>query len=232
MRTDVFICHATEDKVLLARPLAEELRRRGHTVRFDEYSLVPGDSLVGAIDAGLALCRYGVLILSPDFFAKRWTQREYRGLVTRQLLEGRSLLIPVWFNVDAQAIARYSPPLADIAALDFRMGLDAVAGRISQLLETSPETHAVNATCRVLVGPGSNPEAVVYWSATLRALTELAAYEVPNIAGSGQLRLSRGKGGHCELCPEGAKRYVGPSRFQSNQVRSSRLARCFVRPIH
>ena len=41
---DVFISHASEDKDEIARPLADELIRRGLKVWFDEYELVLGDS--------------------------------------------------------------------------------------------------------------------------------------------------------------------------------------------
>jgi hypothetical protein len=39
MNTDLFISRASEDKDEVARPLAEELTRRGFRVWYDEYSL-------------------------------------------------------------------------------------------------------------------------------------------------------------------------------------------------
>ena len=71
-RHDVFISHAWEDKDAIARPLAEELRRRGFDVWYDEFSLKMGDSLRGSIDYGLANSRFGLVILSKNFFAKHW----------------------------------------------------------------------------------------------------------------------------------------------------------------
>jgi hypothetical protein len=56
---DVFISHASEDKDAVARPLAKELLRRGHSVWFDEYELVLGDSLRENIDRGLAVALSG-----------------------------------------------------------------------------------------------------------------------------------------------------------------------------
>ena len=41
---DIFISHASEDKDALARPLAEELERRGWAVWFDTFELLLGDS--------------------------------------------------------------------------------------------------------------------------------------------------------------------------------------------
>ena len=67
-----FISHASEDKDAIARPLYEELGKRGFKVWFDEAVLVVGQSLVESIDHGLANCDHGIVIVSPAFFAKKW----------------------------------------------------------------------------------------------------------------------------------------------------------------
>ena len=41
---DTFICHASEDKEVVARPLAEALRRYGLNIWYDDFSLHTGDS--------------------------------------------------------------------------------------------------------------------------------------------------------------------------------------------
>lgn len=74
MEFDVFISHATEDKDDFVRPLALELARLGYSVWFDEFSLELGDSLRRSLDNGLSNARFGVVVLSPSFFAKNWTQ--------------------------------------------------------------------------------------------------------------------------------------------------------------
>jgi len=71
MSHDVFICHASEDKKVLVRPLAEALRERNIDVWYDEFSLRVGDSLRQSIDRGLKAARYGIVVLSPAFFEKR-----------------------------------------------------------------------------------------------------------------------------------------------------------------
>jgi hypothetical protein len=91
---DVFICHASEDKAVVASPLAAELRRRGTRVWIDETELMIGDSLRRAIDSGLTKCRFGVVILSPSFFKKEWTQWELDGLAQREMIGGRRLILP------------------------------------------------------------------------------------------------------------------------------------------
>ena len=51
---DLFISHTSEEKESVARPLAEELRKRGLSVWYDEFTLYLGDSLRKKIDEGLA----------------------------------------------------------------------------------------------------------------------------------------------------------------------------------
>ncbi|WP_210421880.1 toll/interleukin-1 receptor domain-containing protein [Bradyrhizobium nitroreducens] len=131
MLHDVFICHASEDKNDFVRPLAEALRARHLEVWYDEFSLQVGDSLRAAIDRGLANSRFGVVVLSPAFFRKRWTQRELNGLVAREMHEGRELVLPIWHNIGPAEIIEHSPPLADVLAANSSTGLERV---VSELL--------------------------------------------------------------------------------------------------
>jgi TIR domain len=106
---DVFISHASEDKHAIARPLAQQLTARGLSVWFDEYELMPGDSLRGKIGEGLRHSHCGVVILSPSFFAKRWPQWELDGLTARQLAGELNIIVPVWHEVGLAEVRSYSP---------------------------------------------------------------------------------------------------------------------------
>jgi len=75
MEWDVFICHASEDKDSFVRPLAIALQEAQLKVWYDEFTLNAGDSLRRSIDKGLAGSRWGLVVLSPYFFAKEWPQR-------------------------------------------------------------------------------------------------------------------------------------------------------------
>lgn len=110
---DVFICHASEDKEDIARPLAEALAGRGLSVWFDEFTLRIGSSLRREIDAGLANSRFGVVILSPSFFDKGWSNYELDGLVTREVSGPDQVILPVWHRVTKTEVQGYSPSLAD-----------------------------------------------------------------------------------------------------------------------
>lgn len=112
---DFFISHASEDKEAFVRPLALQLAAAGVRVWFDESELRIGDSLRQSIDHGLVNSRYGVVVLSPAFFAKNWTQYELDGLTSRQMM-GQKVILPVWYNVGREEVAAVSPTLADTMA--------------------------------------------------------------------------------------------------------------------
>ena len=130
-RWDVFISHAWEDKESFARPLAKALEAKGLRVWFDEFTLRVGDKLRRSIDHGLANSRYGVVILSPHFFRKKWSQIELDGLVAREAL-GEKVVLPVWHNINAEQIKKHSLPLADRIAVSSERGLEHV---VSELLK-------------------------------------------------------------------------------------------------
>ena len=109
---DVFIAHASEDKDSVARPLADALAAAGLSVWYDEGELKLGDSIRRSIDQGIALSRFGVVILSKSFFEKGWTQYELDGLVTRAVSD-EQVILPIWHDITKQEVISHSPSLAD-----------------------------------------------------------------------------------------------------------------------
>jgi hypothetical protein len=129
-----FISHASEDKGTVAKPLADELLRRGWRVWFDKFELTVGDSLRRSIDHGLTLSRFGVVILSPSFFAKEWPQRELDGLTAREAQSGAKVILPIWHQIDTETVIRYSPSLGDKLGLPSEMGAEGLADELERVL--------------------------------------------------------------------------------------------------
>lgn len=116
--TDVFLSHASEDKDEIARPLKDALEARGVTVWFDEMKIKVGQSIRQEIEAGIAGCRFGVVIISPHFFAKHWTQAELDALFGKKMDSGQNLVLPIWHHVSKDEVQRHSPLLAGVLALN------------------------------------------------------------------------------------------------------------------
>ncbi len=144
---DVFISHASEDKDSIVRELAEFLSRVGVRVWYDEFTLEVGDSLTRKIDEGLIYSNFGVVIISEAFLKKRWTDYEYRSLLTKDD-KGKKIILPVWHGVNRDDIIEFSLYLADKVALDTsNISVNEVASKI--LAVVRPDIY--KNLCRILL---------------------------------------------------------------------------------
>jgi len=135
---DVFICHATEDKDDFVRELAKRLKRSKLGVRkvrvwYDESALEAGDSLHDAISVGVKKSRYGIVVLSPNFFKKDWPQRELKALIQRDSRDFK-VILPIWLNIDHEGIKEHSPLLADAYAIKTEDGMANVVRKLMRII--------------------------------------------------------------------------------------------------
>jgi len=116
--SDVFLSHASEDKDEIARPLKAALEALGLVVWFDEIKIKVGQSIRQEIEKGITHARFGVVILSPDFFSKQWTQAELDALFSKKMQTGENMILPIWHRVTKDQVQSQSPLLAGILALN------------------------------------------------------------------------------------------------------------------
>jgi chromosome segregation ATPase len=114
---DFFISHASEDKDDIVRSLADSLKENGFEVWYDEFELKIGDSLRKKIDSGLINSRFGIVIISPSFVKKNWTEYELNGMVAREM-NGHKVILPIWHKISKDEVLKFSPTLADKMALN------------------------------------------------------------------------------------------------------------------
>ncbi len=145
---DLFISHASEDKDFV-RPFAEALRAQRLAVWFDEFELKPGMGLRESIDQGLLSSRFGLVVLSPAFFAKSWPRWELDGLV--QLAHSRlePTLLPIWHKVGHSDVTAFSPSLANIIAIPSFEDPDRATTEVLRVLR--PRPTAVEVAREILV---------------------------------------------------------------------------------
>ena len=113
----IFISHASEDKEIYVRNLANELKRSNFDVWYDEYEIKPGMSIRQSIDNGLAVCDIGLVVLSPFYLKKQWTKLELNAIFSKITI-GNGRLIPIWLGISKKELLDYSPLLTDILAID------------------------------------------------------------------------------------------------------------------
>jgi hypothetical protein len=148
---DAFISYASEDRDSVAIPIKTGLEAFGFRMWIDQSELKIGDSLRESIDNGLAQSRFGIIILSHNFFAKHYPQRELNGLASREV-DGSKILLPVWHDLSASEVRAYSPPLADRIAAKTSDGIENISKRLAEVLRTarSPTISSEPATRNML----------------------------------------------------------------------------------
>ena len=132
---DVFISHASEDKIEIADELATLLRNKGLKVWYDKFVLTWGDSLSRKISEGISNSKFGIVILSYNFFSKEWPQQELDALFNKELLGGK-VILPIWHNISKNEVAKYSPLIAGKLALKTSdMTVDEISEKLIEMLK-------------------------------------------------------------------------------------------------
>ena len=141
---DTFICHASEDKDFMARPLHQALAEVGVYAWLDESEIRLGQSIRQKIDDGLANCRSATVILSRPFFSKNWTRYEMDGIVRRQM-QGEILLFPIQHGITIDEISGHSPSLAGLSLWNSsNHSFGEIAAEIAGLLGVSARTSVMS----------------------------------------------------------------------------------------
>lgn len=137
---DIFICHAHLDKITYARPLVDALNKRGVSCWLDEAELLPGVSLIDAINDGLATAQFVLVVITENFLQRNWTQRELNAALSREIRMGIVVVIPI-LATDHDAYVQRYPLLEDKIYLEWSMGVKPLANRISSMFGREPATE-------------------------------------------------------------------------------------------
>lgn len=182
MLYDLFICHASEDKDSVVRPLAESLKSYNVEVWYDEFCLKLGDSIRQAIDNGLSQSRFGVIILSKAFFEKKWPQYELDGLAEIEMRGKDKIMLPIWHDISHDDVMHFSPSLSNRQAVSTSDGLEKVVKAILEVIH--PQGSPLIAARDYLLEWGITPPVITdeYWLEVVEASNRLdsAGAAIPN----------------------------------------------------
>lgn len=133
MKPHFFICHDSRDKKSIAKPLYEELTKRGYKVWYDETSLEIGDSLTEKIEYGIKNCNYGIIILSKNFLSnEKWTKFELQSFKIKQIINNKSVILPIWHHIKAKNLEEHSLWLLDKKAFDSKIGIIPLVDKLAE----------------------------------------------------------------------------------------------------
>lgn len=113
---DFFISHAWADKEEFVDSFVKKAEAAGLRVWYDKFALQWGDPIRQKIDEGLRSAYFGVVVLSPNFFARPWPNYELDGLIQRDL-SGSGRLLPIWHRLTQDDVEKQAPSLAGRLAL-------------------------------------------------------------------------------------------------------------------
>jgi hypothetical protein len=122
-----FISHDFRDKDAVAGPIAMGLSNLLCPVWYDEYSLKVGDRLRESIERGIRECEKSVIVLSHNFLNNPgWSKVEFNSIFTREIIETKDVVLPVWVDVTKEQVFEYCPSLVDRLAVQWARGVEVV----------------------------------------------------------------------------------------------------------
>lgn len=90
---DVFICHASEDKESIVRPIRKECEKRGMAVFLDEEELGWGDNLVEGLNNALHTSKRVLVVWSSNAAKKQWPKKELTTAMAREVTSGQKQVL-------------------------------------------------------------------------------------------------------------------------------------------
>lgn len=118
MKYDVFLSHADADKDNFVEELKESFDKLGISIFYDKDSIEWGDDWKQKIYEGLSNCKYGVIVVSKNFFNREWTEKELKELLSRQSETGGKLILPIAYEISLSDICKKYKKLTDIQFID------------------------------------------------------------------------------------------------------------------
>lgn len=140
---DIFICHASEDKINVVYPLIERLECHNVSYWLDKTEIRWGDSITQKINDGLVNSRYGVVILSKSFLNKNWPQRELNALLNIEASNGKAKILPLIYG-DSGELLKNLPLLNDKMFLNWDDGIDSIIYELQRKLDDNFHSFPVN----------------------------------------------------------------------------------------
>ena len=99
---DVFICHASEDKLNVVEPLYQHLDAAGIRCWYASGEILWGDSIVAKINEGLGCSRFVIVVVSHTLLGKVWATKEMNAALSQEIDSGTTRLLPLMVGSDQE----------------------------------------------------------------------------------------------------------------------------------
>jgi len=137
----VFLSYGHDDRPFV-RFLANDIRATRVKLWMDELKILPGDSLLGKISAGLTASDYVVACLSQTSVESEWVRTELEIAATRAIREKRAVVVPLLVgSVKSEQVPAF---LSHLLYVDFRQARDYDHSLAELLRRIAPEQLILN----------------------------------------------------------------------------------------
>lgn len=115
---DVFISHASKDKIGYVNALRSEIKKLGINIFYDIDVIEWGNNWKETILDGTAQCEFAIVVISENFFGREWTERELTEFLHRQNDTNQEIVLPLLYNVSPKEVIKRYPFLEDIQYIE------------------------------------------------------------------------------------------------------------------
>jgi len=136
---DVFVSYAKGDSDF-AKSLVKALKARNISVWYDQGELRLGDSVLRNVEDGLEHSDFFLLLLSPEYFKKPWTEFE-RGVALGR--GGKNRILPVFLKrFEPKELAKIAPSIAEAMGIEAdNYSLEEIATMVSNVIKSQNEEN-------------------------------------------------------------------------------------------
>lgn len=138
---DSFLSYAEED-TKIAFEIVGALKANGFRIWYAPIELSVGDKLLDSIEKGMINSSSGILLISPDYLHKVWTNYEMDTLI-RQNIDNDKKIFPIWHNVDKADVEKRHPGLGGIVALKTSINRTELITKLTKVLAKFAPTLGV-----------------------------------------------------------------------------------------
>ena len=136
----IFISHASEDKKDIVEPLCKLLKNNNLKIWYDNDDIKIGEHINQSVIYGIQKYDIFILILTPSYLKKKWTNFEFGGACTFDVVR-RKKIIPIFCNIEIKKCLDIYPFLGDIKGVMYDGSLDNLCKTLTKELEQKTMTY-------------------------------------------------------------------------------------------
>jgi CRISPR/Cas system-associated exonuclease Cas4 (RecB family) len=106
-KRDVFLCHVSEDKEAVVRPMYRALEASGISAWFSEAEMLLGDPIVKKLQNGLRDSRFLVCFLSEAVAGRGWPEAEVESALAAEYSSGEPRVLPIMIGDPEPILTEY-----------------------------------------------------------------------------------------------------------------------------